>query len=275
MTKLDISPTLAPDAFTELVRFLSQTSALMGVVLRVPEVRLERSARRVIEELAPALHGVTAVTEWPGTRTISQRTATRHLYRSGEVVARVILENSAGFGDWVNPTLPEDIHFLRSDGSVLMGSVAQHEAAWMELSNDEEAALVARFPALLGRLSAQTRPLSDLERHVLQGMADEWAATAGPVSEALRVQVMRSRAVDRETDPVQVVVSEDAPPLPLADGALPWEAVVLGDGQREKGSARVWVSEGRILQLEWSWWSKPPESTARLSVRIRSRPARG
>ncbi|WP_157181531.1 hypothetical protein [Actinopolymorpha alba] len=38
---------------------------------------------------------------------------------------------------WVNPDLPEDLHFLRVDGSTVLGSVAQEEEAWLELDEVE------------------------------------------------------------------------------------------------------------------------------------------
>lgn len=42
--------------------------------------------------------------------------------------------------DWHNRELPEDLHFMRSDGSLVLGSIAHESYAWAELSAPERVA---------------------------------------------------------------------------------------------------------------------------------------
>ncbi len=49
----------------------------------------------------------------------------------------MLLSAATSFFEWHNLRLPEDLHFLRSDFSLVLGCVALEEYAWMELSTVE------------------------------------------------------------------------------------------------------------------------------------------
>ena len=46
----------------------------------------------------------------------------------------VVCDRASSLGDWINPALPEDLHFMRGDGSVVPDTVAQENDYWLELS---------------------------------------------------------------------------------------------------------------------------------------------
>jgi len=90
----------------------------------------------VLQALSPHLLGVEQARVWPGTE-LSDSLATRHLFHLDERSLGILGDSAAGLFEWVNPGLPEDLHFLRLDGSTVLGSVAQEEDAWLELSDEE------------------------------------------------------------------------------------------------------------------------------------------
>jgi hypothetical protein len=50
-----------------------------------------------------------------------------------------LVTQSKGLYDFQAPKLPEDLAVYRTDGSVLLGSVAHEHMGWMNLTADEKA----------------------------------------------------------------------------------------------------------------------------------------
>jgi hypothetical protein len=99
--------------------------------------------------LQPYLIRAERVTEWPGTRLMGGRTSLHYLYRLTPESLAAILAAADYMLAWVNPELPEDVHFLRADGTTVLGSVAQEDAVWLELAEDELRNLLANASPLL------------------------------------------------------------------------------------------------------------------------------
>lgn len=178
----------------------------------------------------------------------------RYLYRSDAAVVGVILRRSSQFSDWVNPYLPEDLHFLRADDSLVLGSVAQHGDAWLELSPVETSRLASEAPGLLERVRAATRRLSDAEAHIIDKVAEGWGAHRNAA--ALRSQLPHLRVVvGHPVTSMQFSVDGDPPPINLSDGLLPVDANVLDETGRETGRIQLWIVQGRLAGLEYSWWT--------------------
>ena len=91
------------------------------------------------------------VSEWPGTLL---QDGTEHLYCFSltDQAIEVVCRHADGLYDWINPQLPEDMHLLRNDGSVLLGSTAIEEYSWMQLSEAEFYALTQAIPWVRGHL---------------------------------------------------------------------------------------------------------------------------
>ncbi|WP_344234779.1 hypothetical protein [Kribbella hippodromi] len=73
-------------------------------------------------------------------------TVERFLFRLDAESLEVLVSSASSLYDWVNPMLPEDLHFLRSDGSVVLGTVAQEDDAWLQLTPAEYEGIAARIP---------------------------------------------------------------------------------------------------------------------------------
>jgi hypothetical protein len=89
----------------------------------------------------PYLRSVADESEWPGTQ-LSGHTATVYRYQLSVDFLALLKTRSRGLFDWVstwnsNRELPEDMAIYRSDGSVLLGSIAHECEAWLELTPDE------------------------------------------------------------------------------------------------------------------------------------------
>jgi hypothetical protein len=77
----------------------------------------------------------------PGSQIVGDRLSQRRLFRVGPETMEELLRVTDDLFGWVNPALPEDLHFLREDGSVVLGSIAQEDDAWLELDAEEMQAL--------------------------------------------------------------------------------------------------------------------------------------
>jgi len=88
------------------------------------------------------------VREWPGTVLSGNRSATLHEYRCTGDLANLLSSLANGLYDWVEPQLPEDLGFLRLDGSTWLASIAHERDAFFELSRHELESLLSREPDL-------------------------------------------------------------------------------------------------------------------------------
>lgn len=104
-----------------------------------------------MEGLRPHLEGSDERNEWPGTRLLAGK-ATVNTYRLEPSSLERLLEFGTAFRDWVEPGRPEDLCFLRADGSVWLGSVAHEGDVFLELAPDELEALARRVPEIVARL---------------------------------------------------------------------------------------------------------------------------
>jgi len=75
--------------------------------------------------------------QWPGTTKVALSDATRYVFRLTPATSRVLASSASSLFEWHNPRLPEDLHFLRADRSVVLGSVAHENYAWLELADEE------------------------------------------------------------------------------------------------------------------------------------------
>ncbi|WP_341730224.1 hypothetical protein, partial [Brooklawnia sp.] len=89
-------------------------------------------------------------------------------------VVAVLNHHSYSFWDWVGPLMPADLHFLRHDGSVILGTVTCDAYAWLEVDDQEFATIAAVFPpeARLGAFD----PIDEIDAWLSTYRGDlEWA----------------------------------------------------------------------------------------------------
>ena len=58
----------------------------------------------------------------------------------------MILDVTTSLWDWVNGDFPDDLHFLREDGTTVFGSTWCDEYAWLEVDNDELESITKKLP---------------------------------------------------------------------------------------------------------------------------------
>jgi hypothetical protein len=75
-----------------------------------------------------------------------------------------------------------------------------------------------------------------------------------PGAEQLRAQVPHVRAVFGRTTELSIEVI-GAAPAPVPNGLLPVMALVAGDDEDAEGFIQVWVKDGYLADLEYSWFT--------------------
>jgi hypothetical protein len=134
--------------FKALLDASSKLASHFGLVLQPYGSQWSSEANELMTKLEPHLILNQDVSSWPGTQLASGFVYQRNLYRvNGESIA-ALLDVADGLFDFVGPALLEDLHFLRADGSVLLGTLAQEGVAWMELNEDELILLNRTAPGL-------------------------------------------------------------------------------------------------------------------------------
>lgn len=133
--------------YRALLRSVAALASSAGLIVRSPKVQLSARADSLLAALTPFLLATEDVDRWPGTQLIGDRKSRRFLYRLAPESIALLVSAATGIFDWVNPELPEDLHLLRADGTVVLGTVAQEEDAWLELTAAELGSLLAESPA--------------------------------------------------------------------------------------------------------------------------------
>ena len=84
------------------------------------------------------LLGIDEVSTWPGSG-ITKGTIPLWTFAMGTGLPDLLIAHSHGLYDFQAPKLPEDLAIYRSDGSLMLGSVAHEHMGWMNLTVDERA----------------------------------------------------------------------------------------------------------------------------------------
>jgi hypothetical protein len=85
--------------------------------------------------------------DWPGT-IIKNFLATIYTYRCDPGLLTELQTVATRLYQWVQPELPEDLCFLRPDGSPILVSIAHERDAYLVLSQQEVNDLLVAVPAL-------------------------------------------------------------------------------------------------------------------------------
>ena len=132
------------DAYAELLRFLSLHAATFSLTMWH---KATSSALDAIVRLKPYELEVREVSEWPGTRLLPGKTARLHRYRVGRDSIASLQQIATSLFSWRNFELPDDLCFYRSDGSVILETIASEDAAALHLRESELADL-SNFPTI-------------------------------------------------------------------------------------------------------------------------------
>jgi hypothetical protein len=134
-------------SYETLLRNLAEFSSLVLVIVR-DDLGLTDEANKLLAELSALGGSQLRTSQWPGTTLLGHEAS---VWSTPDTAASVdvVLRASGGLYSWQQPQLPEDLAFLRSDGSTVLGTVAHETDGWLELSDDEYSKVVTSCGALL------------------------------------------------------------------------------------------------------------------------------
>ncbi|MEV6269044.1 hypothetical protein AB0L64_17865 [Kribbella sp. NPDC051936] len=140
-----VGPAVGED-YRALLRAVAPLAEVFGVLDKGPRTRMDESGNEVLRRLGEHLLGADEVQAWPGSVIVGRSTQDRYLFRLDDESLEVLTTAASSLFDWVWPRLPEDLHLLRADGSTVLGTVAQEDDAWLELTAAEYDAVTGRLP---------------------------------------------------------------------------------------------------------------------------------
>ena len=149
---LDIVGELRDDLYRGLIAAGSRRGLTALLVVR-DGARLGPAGRELLTALGPALIAETVSNEWPGTRLLSG-TATLRRFQLNAASAALLTDAAESLYDWVQPALPEDLCFLRPDGTPWIVTIAHERDAYFELSLAEQQELLTELPQLAAHISS-------------------------------------------------------------------------------------------------------------------------
>ncbi len=143
------------DLLRRLIRAVAERSSSVMVVLR-DDLGVSETASSLLARLEPHVIERRRSSSWPGT-TLLDEDATTIRFRPVAPVLDQILSAADGLYEWQQPSLPEDLAFLRDDGTAILASISHERDAFLELDDEEYQALTRDIPELgeLTRLQQQ------------------------------------------------------------------------------------------------------------------------
>lgn len=143
-----------------LFRALAPRSSSILMVLR-DDLGLSQTGQGLLSRLQPHLLERTQGSEWPGTKLLDDE-ATILRFASSDGVLNELMIASEGLYGWCQPDLPEDLAFIREDGTAILTSICHEHDAYLAISDDEYQSLVVSVPNLVDILHRRQSP-SDIE----------------------------------------------------------------------------------------------------------------
>ncbi|MEJ8553067.1 hypothetical protein [Tepidibacter sp. Z1-5] len=117
----------------------SITKCTEFILVVVPEIELNTNGAKVLDRLKPYLKEKKKGYEWPGTQRFEDGDpVTIYHYSLNEHSINILLQSADSLYSWVQPNLPEDLCFIKEDGSVWVYTSSHEEMSWVEDESDEE-----------------------------------------------------------------------------------------------------------------------------------------
>jgi hypothetical protein len=119
------------DLYRNILETAAKEAETAYVVVRL-SVGSGSSAGAALDRLEPHDIGRREVTKWPGTELMFGGKATLIQFRMSSDLASLLATIADGLYDWDEPNLPEDLGFLRNDGSSWLATIAHEHGAYLE-----------------------------------------------------------------------------------------------------------------------------------------------
>lgn len=134
----EFSEPLRSDNYVELLSQLELFSDTACFVVSEGISRYGPRTAELIDLMASDLLEIESdIDAWPGTICLPGGGSDRYLYTLNAHVLAVLAGAASSVFDWHHRALPDDLHFLRADKTVVFASIGHEEQAWVELTPDE------------------------------------------------------------------------------------------------------------------------------------------
>ena len=142
------------ESYRQLIDAAIVDTARAYVILQGESIKSSGVAR-ARELLQPERISERLVREWPGTTLLGSTPAPATLseYRCSARLGASLKQLANGLYSWIYPDLPEDLGFVRADGSTWLGSISHEKDSFMELDSGEFSNLCSRYPVFKELLS--------------------------------------------------------------------------------------------------------------------------
>jgi hypothetical protein len=110
-------------------------------------VQKSDSIKKIIDDLQPYILEKDEKSEWPGT-ILHRGTATVTKYKLNNETLKLLASAVNGLYSWKQPDFPEDLCFLRQDGSPWLVTITYEEDGYLELTDKESEDLHQVIPGL-------------------------------------------------------------------------------------------------------------------------------
>ena len=134
--------------YVELLEFVAERSSLFYLV---DQQNIPISESAFLRSASTFIHETSSSSEWPGTKLLGfpgelPRQASIHYFAINPESIRLLSQTTDCLYGWLSseqPCLPEDLGFIRADGTVVLATVSHEHIAWLELEESECADFVA------------------------------------------------------------------------------------------------------------------------------------
>lgn len=123
------------ELLSQLFNFLGGRTTTILMVLR-NDLDLDPGGQQLLAMLEPFLLERKRSSSWPGTTLLNDQ-ATVLRFGINDSVLEALRNASDGLFGWQQPKLPEDLAFVRDDGTEMLGSICHEHDAYLDLSREE------------------------------------------------------------------------------------------------------------------------------------------
>jgi hypothetical protein len=139
------------ETYCRLIRHLSSYCNEFLLVIR-SSVNAYPSTIEGLEKFRDFLLRRSEEAKWPGTELLDG-TATVYRFRLSPEALDHLSSLAEGLYSWKQPELPEDLCFIRFDGSPCLVSIAHEKDGYLLLSDEEYAQLIEEVPDVVPLIS--------------------------------------------------------------------------------------------------------------------------
>jgi hypothetical protein len=123
--------------YLELLDFMLVVSDRFYLVVR-SDVQYDHNTENILNGLKPFMLNSLSSVEWPGTEILDEnKKATIYFYKVTPASIDFLRVNSSDLFQWKGPNYPDDLSFLRKDGSIIVMNTAHEGIMEIDFRSDE------------------------------------------------------------------------------------------------------------------------------------------